>query len=168
MYEKKQLGVLEDALFFESLNSMVEESCRYSPHPISAMANISALIHDQMTDLNWVGFYIFHDDRFIVGPFQGKPARTEIKIGQGVCGHAAELKKVVVVDDVDAFEGHIACDAESKSELVAPIISHTSRLHALIDLDSPSYKRFGPECQKGFEQIASTMSRNLDWNNLSL
>jgi GAF domain-containing protein len=108
-----------------------------------------------MPDLNWAGFYFLREgDQLVLGPFQGKPACIRIPLGQGVCGTAAARRASVLVEDVNAFAGHIACDAASRSELVVPLVKQ-DRLIGVIDLDSPHPGRFDAEDQAGIERIAA-------------
>ena len=103
------------------LREQAREIIREEPWYVSALSNISALIMQNMPDLNWAGFYLMRDGRLAVGPFQGKPACIHIPAGKGVCGTAAERNETIVVPDVHAFPGHIACDGASRSEIVVPI-----------------------------------------------
>lgn len=108
---------------------------------IANMANAAALIWQYLPDLNWAGFYRVVGDELVLGPFQGKPACIRIAFGQGVCGTAAATREIQCVADVHAFPGHIACDAESRSELVVPVIINDALL-GVLDLDSPTPARF--------------------------
>src|SRR5262249_32907355 len=108
---------------------------------IANAANTSALLFDAIPDISWAGFYFLRGDELVVGPFQGKPACVRIALGKGVCGTAAQQRRTVVVPDVDAFPGHIACDAASRSEIVIPLISQDS-LWGVLDIDSTTLARF--------------------------
>ncbi len=108
---------------------------------IANLANASALIFSVVPDINWAGFYFLKKDELLLGPFQGKPACVHLKLGKGVCSRAVELNKTVVVDDVHCFEGHIACDADSRSEIVVPL-RKDGRIFAVLDIDSPLVNRF--------------------------
>ena len=108
---------------------------------ITKYSNLSAYLNYFLDDINWVGFYLRKDSELILGPFQGLPACTKIAMGNGVVGFAASTMKTQIVDDVDAFEGHIACDSNSKSEIAVPIIRH-HRVIGVLDIDSPIEKRF--------------------------
>ncbi len=119
---------------------------------ISRMANMSAFIMQSMPDLNWVGFYVVHGNVLKVGPFQGKPACSNIPKGKGVCGYAWENKKTVVVEDVHKFSGHIACDLASNSEVVIPIFDKNGNMIAELDIDSPKFNRFSEEDVKFLER----------------
>ena len=111
------------------------------PDPIANMANAAALIWQYLPDLNWAGFYRVVGEELVLGPFQGKPACIRIAFGQGVCGTAAATREIQCVADVHDFPGHIACDTESRSELVVPIIISDALL-GVLDLDSPIPARF--------------------------
>jgi L-methionine (R)-S-oxide reductase len=120
---------------------------------IANAANTSALIYDALPELNWAGFYLYKSGELVLGPFQGKPACVRIAIGRGVCGTAAERRATVLVEDVHAFPGHIACDSASNSEIVIPLVLGTELL-GVLDLDSPKLRRFGPADQRGLETLA--------------
>jgi GAF domain-containing protein len=120
---------------------------------IANAANTSALIYDALPDLNWTGFYLYKYGELVLGPFQGKPACVRIAIGKGVCGAAAERRETVLVEDVHAFPGHIACDSASNSEIVIPLV-RGGELLGVLDLDSPKLRRFGAADQRGLETLA--------------
>ena len=119
-------------------------------------ANMSALLYQALPKLNWVGFYFLQGGELVLGPFQGKVACVRIAVGRGVCGTAAEHRATVVVEDVHAFPGHIACDAESQSEIVVPLIRN-GRLLGVLDLDSPHVGRFDQEDAAGLEAAAGLL-----------
>ena len=127
---------------------------------VANAANLSALVYHSLTQLNWVGFYFFDGTELVVGPFQGKPACVRIPFGRGVCGTAAATRTVQRVDDVDAFEGHIACDSASRSELVVPL-HDGERLIGVFDLDSPVPARFDADDQAGLVEIATIYVESL-------
>src|SRR5579872_4596314 len=108
---------------------------------IANAANTSALLFDALPDINWAGFYFLKAGELVVGPFQGKPACVRIGMGKGVCGTAAQQRRTLLVPDVDAFPGHIACDAASRSEIVVPLLANGSLL-GVLDIDSPTPARF--------------------------
>jgi L-methionine (R)-S-oxide reductase len=118
------------------------------PDPIANMANVAALLWESLPDLNWAGFYRNLGGELVLGPFQGRPACIRIPFGKGVCGAAAASLEPQLVADVDAFPGHIACDAASRAELVVPIVAG-GRLVGVLDLDSPSPGRFDKEDEAG-------------------
>jgi len=121
--------------------------------PIANAANFSALIWQTLPDINWAGFYFRKAGWLVLGPFQGKPACTRLQMGLGVCGAAARQAKTLIVPDVHKFDGHVACDEASNSELVVPLMKH-SFVIGVLDLDSPSFDRFDREDAKGLEALA--------------
>jgi L-methionine (R)-S-oxide reductase len=123
-------------------------------HRVANAANLSALIFNGLADVNWAGFYFLEDDELIVGPFQGQPACVRIAMGKGVCGTAAVTRATQRVADVHDFEGHIACDAASRSELVVPLIVD-GQVIGVLDIDSPKPGRFSAEDQAGIEALAA-------------
>ncbi|WP_247878784.1 GAF domain-containing protein [Niveispirillum sp. SYP-B3756] len=129
---------------------------------IANCANIAALMFNTLPDLNWAGFYLLQGAELVLGPFQGKPACVRIPLGRGVCGTAGQQMRSVLVPDVHAFPGHIACDAASRSELVVPLIQD-GRLLGVIDLDSPLPNRFDPADQAGIETLATLLVDGCDW-----
>ncbi len=124
------------------------------PDPVANMANVAAVLFHGLPDLNWAGFYRVVDRELVLGPFQGKAACIRIPLGKGVCGAAAATGETQRVDDVHAFAGHIACDADSRSELVVPLM-HEGRVIGVIDLDSPVPARFDAEDAAGCEALAA-------------
>jgi L-methionine (R)-S-oxide reductase len=124
---------------------------------VANMANLAALIGELVPDLNWAGFYRLIGGELVLGPFSGKPACIRIPLGQGVCGTAAAAAQSLLVADVHAFPGHIACDAASRSELVVPVL-RDGRVIAVIDLDSPFPGRFDTDDQAGIEALAALIS----------
>ncbi len=133
------------------------------PDAIANAANTAALLFTTLPELNWAGFYFLRDVReLVLGPFQGKPACVRIAVGRGVCGTAAELRRSVLVEDVHAFPGHIACDAASRSELVVPLLAG-ERLLGVLDLDSPIAGRFDRDDQSGVERLAAIYVAASSW-----
>ena len=124
------------------------------PDPVANLANLSALIWQFVPRLNWAGFYRMQDGELVLGPFQGKPACIRIPLNKGVCGTAAANATTQLVEDVHAFPGHIACDADSRSELVVPVL-RGGQVLAVIDLDSPEPARFDAEDAAGIERLAA-------------
>lgn len=116
---------------------------------LTDLANTSAFVFSEMKGLNWAGFYLYEDGVLTLGPFQGKPACTTIALDKGVCGRAARERKVLVVPDVHAFQGHIVCDPASRSEIVVPLISKEGGLLGVLDVDSPTPGRF-KDAEKDF------------------
>jgi len=124
-------------------------------------ANLSALLYHSLPDLNWAGFYWMKGGELVLGSFQGLPACVRIALGKGVCGTAARDKRPIVVPDVDAFPGHIACDSASRSEVVIPLV-HGGRVLGVLDLDSPKRARFDEEDARGLEAVASAFLESTD------
>ena len=123
---------------------------------IANTANMAALLYHGLPDLNWAGFYFAVDGALVLGPFQGKPACVRIAWGSGVCGSAAARREAILVPDVAEFPGHIACDPQSRSELVVPLLSQR-RVVGVIDLDSPRRGRFDAADQAGVERLAAIL-----------
>ena len=127
---------------------------------IANFANTTSLLYHSLPDLNWVGFYLLKDGELVVGPFQGKPACVRIPLGNGVCGTAAARRATVIVKNVHEFDGHIACDSASNSEIVVPLL-RGNELLGVLDLDSPKFERFDAEDQAGLEKIVAEVIRAL-------
>lgn len=122
------------------------------------MANLSALVYQNISGLNWAGFYLLKEYKLVLGPFQGKPACVLIALGKGVCGTAAQQGKTVIVEDVHKFKGHIACDSASNSEIVVPLFTPEGKLYGVMDIDSPLLSRFGDNEKHLFETLAQTLT----------
>lgn len=129
---------------------------------LANMANASALLWMQLEEINWSGFYLWKEEQLVLGPFQGKPACVRIKLGKGVCGTAAAERKTQLVQDVNQFPGHIACDAASRSEVVVPIIVN-DQLVGVLDIDSPHVARFDEEDQAGLELFVEVLKQHIEW-----
>lgn len=147
---------------YRSLTLQAQALLQGEHDPVANAANLSALIFHAVPGLNWAGFYFLHGDELVVGPFQGKPACVRIAIGRGVCGTAAERRETVLVDDVDRFDGHIPCDADSRSEVVVPLIDPAGSLLGVLDLDSPEAARFDAADAAGFERLAAVYVASLN------
>lgn len=132
---------------------------------LANLSNASAIINAVTERINWCGFYILKDNVLILGPFQGLPACNRIKAGTGVCGTAIEKRETIVVKNVHEFEGHIACDSESKSEIVVPIIKD-GVVYGVLDIDSPEYNRFSELDKKYFEMFVEKLNKYIDWKKL--
>ena len=159
MYDFK-IEAADKATLYRDLLSALEGLTTGEPDPIANMANAAALIWESLPNLNWAGFYRNVDGELVLGPFQGRPACIRIPFGTGVCGAAAETLQVQRVDDVNAFPGHIACDAASASELVVPIV-RDGKLIAVLDLDSPTPARFTEEDEAGCRAVGELLARVL-------
>jgi L-methionine (R)-S-oxide reductase len=154
MFQAQVIESGDKVEFYRQLSSQLEALLAGERDSIANAANTSALLFQMMPDLNWAGFYILREGELVLGPFQGQPACVRIPVGRGVCGAAAARKQSVLVEDVHAFPGHIACDAASRSELVVPLI-RDGELIGVIDLDSPKVARFDAADLAGIEKIAA-------------
>ncbi len=130
---------------------------------VTILSNASALLGSFLQDINWVGFYVYEHGQLWLGPFQGLPACTQIPMGKGVCGTAAQQRKTIVVPNVHEFPGHIACDAASKSEIVIPIVV-SGELYGVLDIDSPIENRFDTVDQECLEQFVKILASFLGDN----
>jgi GAF domain-containing protein len=140
-------------LFWQRLLQQAQGLLSVSDNRITNAANLSALLFQELPDINWAGFYFLHGQQLLLGPFQGKPACVSIDIGKGVCGAAAMSGKTIRVDDVDKFDGHIVCDAASRSEIVAPLFKD-GKLLGVLDIDSAQYGRFSADDETGLNALA--------------
>ena len=136
------------------------------PSGLANAANMAAVLFQTLPDLNWTGFYFLQDGDLVLGPFQGKVACVRIGLGRGVCGTAAHRRETVIVPDVDAFPGHIACDAASRSEIVVPLV-RDGRLLGVLDLDSPKKARFDRDDADGLEAAVGLLLRSSDFGRLA-
>jgi L-methionine (R)-S-oxide reductase len=132
------------------------------PNVIANLSNASALLNQFLDRTNWVGFYLYEEEsnELVLGPFQGMPACVRIPLGKGVCGTAASERKTMLVEDVHAFPGHIACDAASQSEIVVPIVKD-DKLIGVLDIDSPEKARFDEEDQRHLERFVEELVRHV-------
>lgn len=143
-------------LLTKQLQSLIEDE----QNLIAILSNTSAILNDNLDQINWVGFYLIENEELILGPFQGHPACVHIAIGKGVCGTAVAEDKTQLVKDVHAFPGHIACDANSKSEIVIPI--HVNdEIIGVLDIDAPITDRFTNEDKEGLEVIVKVIEKQL-------
>jgi L-methionine (R)-S-oxide reductase len=150
--------------FYRELCGSLQGLISQEPDPIAQMANACALLFHHIPKLNWLGFYLIKGETLVVGPFQGKPACTRIKLGRGVCGTVAQTCKTIVVKDVHEFEGHIACDAASRSEIVLPLMSLNGKLWGVLDCDSPQVDRFTKEDEQGLEEVRQVLEKSISLN----
>jgi L-methionine (R)-S-oxide reductase len=127
---------------------------------ITNLSNFTAALKQTFSKISWVGFYFYDGSKLYLGPFQGKVACTQIKIGSGVCGTSAEKRETLIVPDVDKFPGHIACDVESKSEIVIPIIKD-DKLFGVLDLDSTEYNSFNETDKKYLEELVDYLRKEI-------
>jgi GAF domain-containing protein len=141
---------------YDRLVQKLSALIRGEPDFIANLANASALLYHELPDVNWLGFYLWKDGELVVGPFQGKPACVRIALGKGVCGTAAQRRAAIVVPDVHAFPGHIACDSASNSEVVVPMLRGEALL-GVLDVDSPLFNRFDDADRRGLERLVAVL-----------
>lgn len=136
----------------------IAELVRGLEDPVAAMASCAAVLHERLPYASWTGFYrLVAPGLLRIGPFQGPPGCLEIPFERGVCGAAARLERTVVVEDVHAFDGHIACDPDSRSEIVVPVFDPRGRLAAVLDLDSRRPAAFDDLDRQGLERVAEIL-----------
>lgn len=145
---------------YDLLTEQAEAFCEDTPDEVAAMANLSSLIYYTLDRLNWAGFYRVKGEELILGPFQGKVACIRIAKGRGVCGTAWKEDRVLVVPDVHAFPGHIACDGDSQSEIVVPI-HRDGEVIGVLDIDSPVLNRFDDADREGLTALVQCFERYL-------
>ena len=141
---------------YKEICLMMQSLAEGVPYTMTNLANASALLNEKLSGINWVGFYTMKNGQLVLGPFQGKVACTIIPLGKGVCGNAAAQDRTLVVPDVHAFPGHIACDSASNSEIVIPI-HFNGTIAAVLDIDSPLFDRFSLDDQSGLESFVRAM-----------
>ena len=160
MYDFTATADLAKPELYRELMSAADALTAGESDGVANMANVAALIWQFVPQLNWAGFYRVVDGELVLGPFSGKPACIRIAFGQGVCGTAAARGQTQVVGDVHAFPGHIACDADSRSELVVPVLRNGAVI-AVIDLDSPELGRFDIDDARGVEALAALLATRI-------
>lgn len=146
--------------FYSELTAKLNALMEGVPYQIANLANASALLWQELPDINWVGFYQLLGDRLVLGPFQGKPACIQIPLGKGVCGKAAAEERVLRVENVHEFPGHIACDSASNSEIVLPLY-RLGKIWGVLDIDSPLFSRFSQEDEAQLGLISELLSKML-------
>lgn len=132
---------------------------------IANLSNITAIIYALVEDINWSGFYFLKGEELVLGPFRGLPACNRLRLGKGVCGTACIKRDAIIVDDVNCFEGHVACDSRSLSEIVIPIIKD-SVVYGVLDIDSPYLNRFKDTEKIYFTKLIDKLNCNIDWSEL--
>jgi len=152
---------ISKAALYDELVAELDGLLAGEPDAVANAANAAAAIYHALPELNWAGFYFLRGEELVLGPFQGRPACVRIPVGKGVCGAAALQLRSVLVPDVEAFPGHIACDTASRSELVVPLVSGEVLL-GVLDLDSPVLGRFDETDRVGCELLAGIIARHLD------
>ncbi len=145
---------------YQLLVKQIKSLLRKEDNLITNLSNFTAALKQTFNKISWVGFYLFDGTKLYLGPFQGKVACTEIQIGSGVCGTSAQKRETIIVTDVDKFPGHIACDVESRSEIVVPIFKG-DKLFGVLDLDSTDYNSFNETDKKHLEELVSFLSKEI-------
>lgn len=156
MQRIEKINTKDPKKFYDYLNLNLKGLIAEEKDWTANLANASGLLYLLMEDINWAGFYLYKEEELVLGPFQGKPACTRIEIGSGVCGTAANTFETQVVEDVNLFPGHIACDPDSQSEIVIPLIRQ-GKLLGVLDIDSPVKKRFDEVDRKYLEDFAKIL-----------
>jgi len=165
MFASKVDHTLPRDVFYRDLAASLGSLLEGESDALANLANASALLGQALERINWCGFYLLRGEELVLGPFQGKPACVRIAMGKGVCGTAAARRQTLLVPDVNAFPGHIACDADSRSEIVVPIVA-AGQLRGVLDVDSPELGRFDAEDQVGLERFVSTLVPLVRWSAL--
>lgn len=150
---------------YEHLLKQVDSLLEGERDWVANLANAASLLYFSLEQVNWCGFYLLKGEELVLGPFMGKPACVRIPLGKGVCGTAAEKRETQLVPDVFQFPGHIACDADSRSEIVVPMMPE-GRLVGVLDIDSPVKNRFDQVDQKYLEQFVDRLIQHVDWSPL--
>ena len=146
---------------YQTLTKQAQAIIGEEPDLIANLSNLSALLNMEMNKLNWVGFYLMKDNELVLGPFQGKPACIRIPVGRGVCGTAVATDTVQRIENVHDFEGHIACDAESNSEIVIPF-RIDGEIAGVLDIDSPEIGRFDQNDENGLTFLMKEVEKLLN------
>ena len=149
---------------YKLLAAQIRSLAEDEPHYIPVLSNASALLYENMEDLNWAGFYLMNKGSLVLGPFQGKVACIRIALGKGVCGTAAGNDETLLVPNVHEFPGHIACDSASNSEIVVPIHAD-GKVVGVLDIDSPSLNRFSLEDKEGLELFVKELEKVIDFGD---
>ena len=146
---------------YENLSAMLASLLDGVPYRTANLANASALLWQELPEINWVGFYLVQGEELVLGPFQGKPAVSRIAYGKGVCGAGWAQKRTQLVADVHCFPGHIACDCNSNAEIVVPLLDGKGEVLGVLDIDSPVSGRFDGEDLDGLEAVAAFLSAKI-------
>jgi len=162
VFEIGKINAQNKQEFYKQLNIYLTGLISEETDWLAGISNASALLYLLLPDINWAGFYLYKGGELILGPFQGKPACVRIALGKGVCGTAAKTRKIQVVEDVNEFPGHIACDAVSQSEIVLPIIKD-DKLIGVLDIDSPAKARFDKQDSEGLSSFVNILNQYIDW-----
>ncbi len=152
---------------YELMAKQIESVAEIDRDFVPVLSNASAVLGEGMDRINWVGFYLMDKGSLLVGPFQGRVACVRIEIGKGVCGTAVQEGKTMLVEDVHAFPGHIACDSASRSEVVVPIRSN-GKIVGVLDIDSPETGRFSESDAHGLEIVVKALENATDFSRLRM
>ena len=157
MFTTEDYSQLTRDVFYDLLYRQAEALLRDESDFIANMANLAALLYGAMDRVNWVGFYrLINPHELVLGPFQGNPACVRLKVGQGVCGTSVARRQSIIVPDVHKFDGHIACDSATNSEIVIPLF-FKEQVIGVLDIDSPEFDRFDSQDQQELEKIAALL-----------
>jgi len=165
MFEIGRISAQDKQEFYKQLNTYLIGLVSEETDWLAGIANAAALLYLLLPDINWAGFYLCKGGDLVLGPFQGKPACVRIPLGKGVCGTAAKTREIQVVEDVNQFPGHIACDAASQSEIVLPIIKN-GKLIGVLDIDSPVKARFDKQDAEGLSGFVNILNQYIDWPDI--
>ena len=164
MFELSAISADNKKDFYGELNAMLAGLIGEESDWLANAANAASLLYQMLPDINWAGFYLMKKGELVLGPFQGKPDCVRIQMGKGVCGTAASSGEIQVVEDVELFPGHIACDAASQSEIVLPIYQN-ERLIGVLDIDSPVKGRFDNQDADGLSGFVKVLNQHIEWPN---
>lgn len=165
MEDNKKISATDRDTFYKILLIKLEGLLSSERDWLASLANASALLFQNLEEINWAGFYLYKENELVLGPFQGKTACTRIKVGKGVCGTAVQERATQVVEDVHTFPGHIACDSASNSEVVVPIIFQ-DKIIGVLDIDSPVLKRFDELDARYLERFVHMLNKYIDWSKI--
>lgn len=162
VFQFHKISTKDKKSFYKELNGYLESMLDGEPDWLAGISNASSLLYLMLEDINWAGFYLYKEEELVLASFQGKPACVRIAMGKGVCGTAAQTREIQIVEDVNKFPGHIACDIASQSEIVLPIIKE-DRLIGVLDIDSPIKARFDKEDAEGLKEFVTILNKYLKW-----
>lgn len=165
MHDNKKIYEEDKQKFYKILNLKLVGYISSETDWLANLSNAAALLYQNLDKINWAGFYLMKNEKLVLGPFQGKPACTHIDLGKGVCGTAVLKREAQVVEDVHNFPGHIACDSDTKSEIVIPIILN-DLVVGVLDIDSPILNRFNDEDAICLKKFVNTLNIYVDWLNI--
>lgn len=165
MIKLEALSKLKNEDRYKYMLILLEGQLSSEKDPLANLCNAAAIIKVVIERINWAGFYIVRDNYLVLGPFQGLPACNRVEIGKGVCGTAVYERKLMRIEDVHLFPGHIACDFASNSEIVIPIIN-ANNVYGVLDIDSPEKGRFGELEEKYLIKFIEKLNKYIDWERI--